>query len=126
VPGNLLYEEESRAVIGAAIEVHTILGPGFLESVYEAAMIEESKRRGISFQSQVRIPIMYKHTKLAAEFVADYVAFGKIIVEFKAIRAISEIEIAQLLNYLKATDLRVGLLFNFGSHGKLETRRLVV
>lgn len=99
----LLFEEETYAVLGAAMEVHSVLGPSFLESVYEAAMIEECKLRSIPIQEQVRMNIIYK-----------------------GIQRLSTIDEAQLLNYLKATGIRVGLLVNFGNTGKLEHRRFIL
>lgn len=124
MPESLLYEEESFAIIGAALEVHRELGPGFLESVYEAAMAEESNARGIPFVIQAKIPVYYKGKPLSSRFIADYLAYGRIIVEFKALAQLSGQEGAQVLNYLKATGLRLGLLINFG-RASLETRRYV-
>ncbi|MCP4398954.1 MAG: GxxExxY protein [bacterium] len=121
----LLYKEEVYAIIGAAIEVHKELGPGFLESVYEEAMRIESQEREIPCEFQVKIPVYYKNRKLKKEFIADYVGYDKIVVEFKSIQNLTNIERAQILNYLKATKMKVGLLINFGSHGRLEWQRLV-
>jgi GxxExxY protein len=122
----LIYKDETFQIIGAAIEVHKVLGPGFLESVYEAAMFEECKRREIPVQSQVKLSVFYKDEPLTAHFIADLVAYGKIIVEYKAIKRLTEIDDAQVINYLKATGMRLGLLINFASHGKLEWKRLVL
>ena len=122
----LIYKEESYKIIGAAIEVHTILGPGFLESVYEAAMLEESKLREIPVQSQVKLGVLYKNEPLSAHFIADLVAYGKIIVEYKAAKRLTEIDDAQVINYLKATGMRLGILINFASYGKLQWKRLVL
>lgn len=119
----LLYKEEVFNIIGAAIEVHKELGFGFLESVYEEAMCIESEKRDIEYEVQVKLPVYYKGTKMDKEFIADYIGYGKIIVEFKCIPKLTDAEVAQLLNYLKATGLKVGLLINFGSKGKLEWRR---
>ena len=80
---DLLYEEEVYKIIGAAIEIHRELGSGFLESVYEEAMVLESNERQIPYETQVTIPIYYKGQKLNKEFIADYIGYGKIIVEFK-------------------------------------------
>lgn len=123
---DLLYKDEVYAIVGAAIEVHKTLGPGFLESVYEEAMLIESEERGIPCKSQVNIPVYYKKRKLEKEFRADYVGYSKIVVEFKGIPKLTNVEKAQLLNYLKATRMKVGLLINFGSHGKLEWKRFVL
>ena len=119
----LLYKEEVYDIIGAAMEVHSVLGAGFLESVYEEAMVIESRKRKIPHETQVRLPIYYKGEKLDKEFVADYIGYGKVIAEFKCIPRLANVEEAQIINYLKATGLEVGLLINFGSHGKLEWRR---
>ncbi len=122
---NFLYKDEVYKIIGAAIEVHKELGPGFLESVYEEAMTYESEDRQIPFETQVKIPVHYKGKRMKKEFIADYVGYGKIIVEFKCIPKLTKVEEAQILNYLKATGSKVGLLINFGSHGRLEWNRYV-
>lgn len=121
----LLYEEEVYKIIGAAIEVHKELGPGFLESVYEEAMVIESNNRDILHETQIKLPVFYKGKKLNKEFIADYIGFGKIIVEFKCIPKLTNVEEAQIINYLKATGMKVGLLVNFGSRGRLEWKRYI-
>lgn len=121
----LLLKEEVYAIIGAAIEVHRELGHGFAEPVYQEALEIELKDRGIPFESQKTLVIYYKGQMLTKHYVADFVCYGQIIVEIKALTKLSETEEAQLLNYLKATGLRVGLLINFGSRGKLEWKRFV-
>ncbi len=122
---DLLYEGEVYKIVGAAIEVHRELGPGFLETVYEEAMVLESTEKQIPHETQVRIAIYYKGRKLKKEFVADYIGYRKILVEFKCIPKLTNVEVAQILNYLKATGMKVGLLINFGSHGKLEWKRYI-
>ncbi len=122
----LLNKQETYAVIGAAMEVHSVLGPGFLESVYEAAMIEECKLREIPIQEQVRMNIGYKGNPLPVNFIADLVAYGKVIIELKALSRLTSIEDAQILNYLKATGMRVGLLINFGTPGRLQYKRFIL
>jgi len=89
---DLLYKEEVYRIIGAAIEVHKELGSGFLESVYEEAMVLESNKRQIPYESQVKIPVYYKAQKLTKEFIADYIGFNKIIVEFKCLPKLTKIE----------------------------------
>jgi GxxExxY protein len=121
----LLYKEEVYKIIGAAIEVHKELGPGFLESVYEEAMIIESELQQIPCKTQVRLPVYYKGRKLKKEFVADYLGYDKIVVEFKCIPKLTSTEEAQIINYLKATGMELGLLINFGSHGRLEWKRFI-
>ena len=121
----LLLKEETYSVTGAAIEVHRALGPGFLEKVYQEAMQLELTARRIPFEAEKSLNIKFKEQCLTQKYYADLVCFEQIIVEIKALNRLSGKEEAQLLNYLKATGLRVGLLFNFGSHGKLERKRLV-
>ncbi|MCP4156276.1 MAG: GxxExxY protein [bacterium] len=120
---DLLYKKEVFDIVGAAIEVHKELGAGFLESVYEEAMVWESGARGISCDTQVTLPVYYKGRKLEKGFIADFIAYNKIIVELKCITRLTKREDAQIINYLKATGLKVGLLINFGSQGKLEWKR---
>jgi GxxExxY protein len=122
---NLIYKDEVFAIIGAAIEVHRQLGPGFLEPVYQEAMEIEVSTWGIPFVAQQRIQIKYKERLLNKEYIADMVCYEKIIVEFKALDCLTGKEEAQVINYLKATGFKVGVLINFGSHGKLEWKRLV-
>ena len=122
---DLLYEEEVYKIIGAANEIHKELGSGFLESVYEEAMVLESITRKIPHETQVKIPVHYKGQRLTKEFIADYIGYGKIVVEFKCIPKLTRVEEAQIINYLKATGIKVGLLINFGSKGKLEWKRYI-
>lgn len=121
----LLFKDEVYAIVGAAMEVHTVLGPGFLEAVYHEAMEMEEREKGVPFESHKKLKIAYKDRWLTKEYEADQVCYEQIIVELKALDRLTSREEAQLLNYLKATNLRVGLLINFGSIGKLEWRRLV-
>ena len=121
----LILGDETFAVIGAAIEVHRVLGPGFLEKVYHEAMQLELSARGIPYEAERLIGIEYKGQELTQRYLADLVCYEKVVVELKAHKQLSGNENAQLLNYLRATGLRVGLLINFGSHSKLEHRRLV-
>jgi GxxExxY protein len=108
-----LYEGLTYAIIGAAMEVHRILGPGFLESVYEEALAHEFDLRGIPYERQAKLAVQYKGI-VAGEFRADFLVDGKVVVELKAVKALTEGDEAQLLNYLKGTGYRVGLLLNFG------------
>ena len=121
----LLLKDEVYAIIGAAMEVHTVLGPGFLEAVYHEAMEIEQQERNVPFESRKKLRISYKGHLLEKEYEADMVCYGQIVVELKALDRLTSREEAQLLNYLKATGLRVGLLINFGSTGKLEWKRFV-
>lgn len=122
---DLLFKEEVFGLIGAAIDVHRELGAGFLEAVYHEALEMEFRSRNIPFESQKSLPVSYKGIRLRKEYVADFLVFEKIIVELKALDRLSGIEEAQILNYLKASGLRVGVLINFGSVGKLEWKRFI-
>ena len=110
------------AIIGAAIEVHTQLGSGFLEAVYHEALAIEMSRRDIPFQHEVPLQIRYKGQTLNAIYRADFICFETIIVEIKALTRLSGIEESQIINYLKVTGLETGLLLNFGA-SSLETKR---
>ena len=122
---DLLFRDEVYAIVGRAIEVHRELGCGFLEAVYQEAMEIELEGAGIEFERRKELRIRYKGRLLNKVYIADLVCFGKIIVELKAIEQLTGRDEAQILNYLKATGLRVGLLINFGSDGKLEWKRFV-
>jgi GxxExxY protein len=120
----LLFKDEVYAIIGAAMEVHNQLGVGFLEPVYQEAMEIELSSRSIPFMPQQEIQIHYKDRDLNKTYRADFLVFNEIIVEIKAIDGLSGHEESQLLNYLKATRLELGLLINFVSN-KLEWKRMV-
>lgn len=122
----LLFKEEVFKIVGAAIEVHRELGPGFLEPVYQEAIAIELRALEIPFEAQKTLQILYKGHRLQKEYVPDFVCYQQIIVELKALDHLTGREEAQALNYLKATKFRVALLLNFGSHGKLEWKRLVL
>lgn len=121
----MLLRDEVYSIIGAAIEVHRELGSGFLEAVYQEALEIELVARKIPFEAQKPLIIYYKGQRLNKEYIADLACFDQIIVELKAIDQLSGKEEAQLLNYLKATGIRIGLLINFGSIGKLEWKRFI-
>ena len=121
----LIYKDEVFTIVGAAIEVHRVLGSGFLEAVYQEAMEIESGSKKIPFVSQQVLQIQYKQYTLKKEYIADMVCFEKIIVEIKALDKLTGREESQLINYLKATGYKVGVLINFGSHPKLEWKRFV-
>jgi GxxExxY protein len=117
-------DPETFAIIGAAMEVHRELGHGFLEAVYQTAPALEFTERGIPFRAEVELPVYYKGKRLACGYRADFVCYEDVLVETKAISALTSADHAQLINYLKATRHRRGLLFNFGAPS-LETNRLV-
>ncbi len=120
-----LYKELTQEVIGAAMEVHRELGSGFLEYVYEEALCHELNLREISFERQKELDIYYKDLLIPKKYKPDLIVENKVIVELKATSGLTEIEEAQLLNYLKATKTRVGLLLNFGRKSRDVKRRIL-
>ena len=119
-----MRDKRTYKIIGAALEVHKELGCGFLESVYQEALGREFSTQGIPSKSQPVIQINYKGKPLNKTYQPDFVCYEEIVVEIKAISNLSGVEEAQLINYLKATKLKTGLLINFGSKS-LEHKRLV-
>ena len=123
---DLLFKEEVYAIVGAAMEVYNELGAGFLERVYQEAMELELGDRGIPFQPQVPLRIKYKQRVLEKEFCADLICYRAVLVELKAIDQITKREEAQVLNYPRATGLRVGVIICFGDPGRLDWTRVVL
>ena len=110
----MLYEELTEKIIGAAIEVHRILGPGLLESTYQAALAHEFYLRSIQFKQEVALPVEYKGVKLGKEkYRVDFIVSEKVILEIKAVTEMHPIFTAQTLTYMKHAKLKVGLLINF-------------
>jgi len=120
-----LYKDITEKIIGAAMEVHRELGNGFLEYVYEVALCYELRLGRISFERQKELDIYYKDLVIPKKYKADLVIEDKVIVEIKATQGLTEIDEAQLLNYLKVTKLRIGLLLNFGTKS-LEIKRRIL
>ncbi|MBX3461416.1 MAG: GxxExxY protein [Planctomycetes bacterium] len=118
-------DPQTYAVIGAAMEVQRELGHGFKESVYHEAFLKEAAKRGIPLQHEPEITVYYKGEKLDSTFRPDFVCFGDVVVEFKAASTLTDVDFAQLLNYLKATGLRRELLINFGAKS-LQVKRAVL
>ena len=112
------------AINGAVFEINNILGPGFLEKVYENALLVELKSRGLKVESQVSITVSYKG-EVVGDYTADLLVEDKVIVELKTVENLDRAHEAQLLNYLKATGLHVGLLVNF-KHKKADIKRMVL
>jgi len=121
----LILKQEVYAIVGAAMEVYNELGPGFLEAVYQEALEIELSLREIPHQPQRPLLLYYKGRRLKKEYVADFVCYDAVIVEIKALDKLTGKDEAQLINYLKATPMRVGVLINFGSANKLEWIRFV-
>ena len=109
----LLYKSESYEIVGAIIAVQKELGCGYLERVYQDALEYEFKMRKIPYEREKNIQIMYKGKPLGEPYRADFVCYGKIIVELKAVKTLEDTHYAQILNYLKATKMKLGILVNF-------------
>ena len=104
----------AKQVVDAAFKIHTTLGPGLLESVYEAVLAYELKQRGLQVARQQAIPVVYESVHLEEGFRADLIIEGKVIVELKSVEVISPVHKKQVLTYLRLTNLKLGLLINFG------------
>ena len=116
------HQDITEKIIGSAYEVYNTLGHGFLEKVYENALALELKRQGLKVAQQNRIEVCYKN-EVVGEYFADIIVDGKVIIELKAVARIDKLFEVQLVNYLKATGIEVGLLMNFGT--KMEIKRRV-
>lgn len=120
---DLIYKDLAYRIVGCAMKVHRTLGPGFLESVYEAALKLEFSAQGINFEAQKEYPVTYLGQEIK-KFYCDLVVENTIVVELKAVRKLGDIERAQVINYLKVTELQLGILVNFGEKS-LVSERLV-
>lgn len=118
-------DPQTYAIIGAAFEVHSELGHGFLEGVYQHALAKEFAKRGVPFLREAEVPVLYKGDPLPIGYRTDFLCYGEIIVELKALPKTGNIEQAQVINYLKASGLKRALLLNFGAPS-LERKRFVV
>ena len=107
------YNKITERILASAIEVHRILGPGLLESVYEYCLVEELERNGLKVQRQVKLPITYKGRNLDKNFFLDLLVEDKVVVELKTVEEILPVHEVQLLTYLKLADKKLGLLINF-------------
>jgi GxxExxY protein len=124
VSNNFKHKDITSQILSAAFEVHNTLGCGFLEKVYENALLYELKQRGLKVETQKEIKVYYKKTEVGI-YLADMIVEKKVIIELKVSEAISNIHEAQLLNYLKASSYEVGLILNFAKT-RLEYKRLVM
>lgn len=122
----LLYADEAFQIRGAVFEVYRAMGAGFLEAVYQECLQVEFTRRGVPFDAAKALGLLYQGQPLRQSYVADFVCYGRIIVELKAARAIAPEHRAQIVNYLRATDMKLGLLINFGSTPRVQIERFVL
>jgi GxxExxY protein len=120
----LVYKDEAYKIIGACMTVHRELGCGFLEAVYAEALEIELQSQSIPFKREVPLIIEYKGKPLKKTYVADFICFDKIIIELKAVTYLESVHEAQVLNYLKATQYKLGILVNFGQES-LKYKRIV-
>ena len=120
----LLLKTETHQIIGCAMDVLNILGHGLLEKPYENSLVVEFGLQNIPFKQQARFDVMYKLIKVG-EYIPDLICFNQIVVDAKTIERITNHETGQMLNYLKVTDLQLGLMLNF-KHAKLEWKRVVL
>ncbi|MCT4589789.1 MAG: GxxExxY protein [Carboxylicivirga sp.] len=119
-----LLKHECCKIIGSCMEVHRVLGPGLLEAVYQEALSIEFRDNKIPFNQEVELQINYKGNILAKKYKADFICFDEVIVEIKAVKEFDEIHLTQLINYLKITRKKIGLLVNFGSES-LDFKRVI-
>lgn len=122
----IIYKDESYSIVGAAFYVYNKLGHGFLEAVYQEALEIEFQRRGIPYEREKELKIMYDGVELKQTYKADFVCYGKIIVELMAVSDLDDAHRSQVYNYLHATGYRLGLLLNFGCSDELEKERIVL
>ncbi len=122
----LLFKEECYSIQGAVFEVYREMGCGFLEAVYQECLETELVRRGIPFVAQQELKLFYKGDELKQCYRPDLICYEKIIVELKALRDLTGEHRAQVLNYLKGTGLRLGLLVNFGNYQKATVERIIL
>jgi GxxExxY protein len=121
---DLILKDECYRIIGACMEVHNELGAGFLEPVYPEALAIEFEHQGIPFVKENRVDIYYKGRLLDRKYSADFLCFNQVLVELKALEDLTNAHLSQILNYLKGTNLQIGLLVNFGK-ASLQYKRVV-
>ena len=122
----IIYKEEGYKIQGAIFEVYREMGSGFLEAVYQECLEKEMTLKGIPFVAQPTLQLSYKGVPLIQRYKPDLICYGKIIVELKAVRQTAPEHKAQIINYLKATNMRLGILVNFGAHPRADIIRLAL
>jgi GxxExxY protein len=121
-----ILKQEGYELVGAAMEVYNVMGSGYLEDVYQECLERELTLRTIPFESQPQLDLYYKGEKLGRYYRPDFYVYDGIVVELKAVKKLGRDEMAQILNYLKGAEKRVGYLLNFGSSRELEWKRFVL
>jgi len=121
----ILFKEESYRIVGACFEVYKEKGNGFLEAVYQECLAIEFAEQNIPFVEQPKLMLEYKGRDLKQTYEPDFLCFGKIVIEIKAVKTLANEHRAQTINYLKATGKQLGLLVNFGHHSQTEYERFV-
>ena len=122
---NLIYPDESFRIRGACFEVYREKGCGFTEPIYQECLEAELELQGIPFEPQRQFPVLYKGRRLRHTFIPDLLCFGKIVIELKAVPHLTDEHRAQIINYLRATGMKLGLLINFGHHPKMQIERFL-
>lgn len=120
-----LFKSENYNLNGLGMKVYNTLGPGFLEAVYQEAFEIELKKNNIPYQREAELSIEYEGVTLTKKYIADFVCYGKIIVEMKAVDELTQVHYAQLLNYLRATKNPLGILMNFGNKSFFQSHRVL-
>lgn len=120
------YSQEGYDLMGAAFEVHNVMGGGLLEEIYQESLEIELQLRGIPFRRKQELTVYYKNRELSKKYIPDLVAFHRIVVELKAVSVLCPEHEAQLLNYMRITHSPLGYLINFGPIGKLEYKRFII
>ena len=123
---DLMFKEETYAIRGAVFDVYKEMGAGFLEAVYQECLEKELRRQEVPFVAQPELELTYKEEPLQQTYKPDFICYNKIIVELKAVKSIAAEHKAQIINYLNVTNLKLGLLVNFGGHPKVEIERFVL
>ncbi len=123
---DIWYRNECYQIQGAVFEVYREMGCGFLEAVYQECMAKELLKRKVPFVEQQELKLFYKGEALQKKYISDFVCYESIIVEIKALSDTTDTHKAQVINYLKATGMRLGLLINFGCHPKATVKRIVL
>ncbi len=123
---DIIYKEESYLIQGAVFEVYKEMGNGYLEAVYQECLEIEFESKNIPYVAQPILKIKYKNRYLNKTYKPDLICFDKIIIELKGVKSITNEHQAQVLNYLKATELKLGFIVNFGAYPKVEIKRIVL